>query len=201
MIVFALFSLPLFFVIIDDTVTLKKVTQYFSGIIVSSIICLIFWALSTFYQYNSDTVLNITIDEVIEVLLPLFILFLYIFICRLRDKRSIFTTDFLIGYLHWNMLFALLSDVRSSYSYQEIYIPFFYILAVFVLYNLDRVHFVKKDGLIKKIVVVLFPIYVFIVHILKNVSLVSVLVWLFLQLTVIIIIKKDLWSIKKRLFK
>lgn len=200
MIIFAICSLPLFYILIDDDVTLKKITRFLSGVVVSSIVCLMFWALSTLYQYSSDTIIFLTIDEVIEVFLPLFILFLYLFICRLRNKKSIVTIDFILGYIQWNMLFALLSDVRSFYSYQELYIPFFYMLAAYTLVGLEEIKFIKHDSVFKNLIIILFPLYIFIVHILKNVSITSIFIWLFIQLIVLIVLKKDLWSVRKRIF-
>lgn len=201
MIIFAICSLPLFYILIDDDITLKKVTRYLSGIIVSSIFCLIFWVISTFYQYSSDTLIFLTIDEVIEVFLPLFILFLYLFICRLRGKKSIVTIDFVLGYIQWNMLFALLSDVRSFYTYQELYIPFFYMFAAYVLVALEGVTFIKKDSFFKNLIIILFPLYIFIVHILKNVSLTSIFIWMVFQVIIFVILKKDLWAVRKKIFQ
>lgn len=200
MIIFAICSLPLFYMLIDDDVTLKKITRFLSGVVVSSIFCLMCWAISTLYQYSSDTLIYLTLDEVIEVLLPLLILFLYLLVCRLRNKKSIVSIDFILGYIHWNMLFALLSDVRSFYSYQELYVPFFYMFAAYTLLALENIKFIKYDGILKNLIIILFPLYIFIVHILKNVSLTSIVVWLFIQFIVLVVLKKDLWSVRKKVF-
>lgn len=200
MILFALCSIPLIYTILDEQISYKKITHYFSGIIISSIISIIFWSISTLYKYNSHTLLLITIDELIEVYIPLQILFLYIFICKLRNSKCMLTMDFIMGYIHWNLLFSLLSNVRSFYFFQELYLPIFYMMGIYLFFNLSKVNFLKNDIVVKRVIIILFPLYLFIIHVLKNAGLIGVSVWFILHLGLYIILKRDLWSLKQKIF-
>ncbi len=200
MLIFAIISIPSLFVILEKEITSKKIVLFVWGVIISSIISLIMWSIGTLYNFHSDTIVFKSIKIFIEQIIPLIVMFYYI-IYTYWSKRSIkkVSKAFVCGFLYWNLLFSLVSDMRINSDFRIILLPIASLVVVYIYYLLKRVTFKKNDKTIKNLIMATVPFYLFVIHILSVVSNVFSMLLVLITILFLIVVKSNLFKMKDKI--
>jgi hypothetical protein len=202
MLIFAIFSIPAVFILLEEKITSKKIVIFVWGVLISSIISTIMWSIGTLYNYNSDTIITKSIKAFIVQVSPLLILF-YNILYRHLSKNNLkkVSSAFVCGFLYWNLLFTLFLDDRFTSNLNTIILPMFFIVAIYFYDLMKKVEFAIKDRTLKAIVIAVLPFCFFIFYILSSIS--KSLSFSFLVLVVLssLTVKINLFKMKDKIFK
>lgn len=202
MLIFAIVSLPCLFLIVSKKISSKDTVLFFYGIVISSIISIITWALSTFYYYESDSLFNIQFKFFIIIIIPLIILFGYYSYLIFSNFKyfSPIPKTFVSGYLYWNLIFSLILDIRISSHSNILIMPIFYMLILLLLLKITDVVFAKYDLVLRAVLIAFIPVIVLFFSIILSLSILAAILILIFGFCVVLILKLNLWDVKTKLF-
>lgn len=136
MLIFAFLSVPLYVLMVKNKIEFKDISLFFIGIVVSSIISVIFWAFGSLYVLQTHSILVKTIKDYLVYILPLIVVIgFYIFDTKNNLK---FNNYYLFsGFIYWNLLFKLLTNYELSNDVLVLFLPIHYLFILFVLQYID----------------------------------------------------------------
>ncbi len=200
MFIFAIFSIPITFLLFVEKKTSKNIVLFFFGCVISSILSLLFWAISTLYIYDSDSLFNKFVIYFISNVIPIIILsisIIYTFFSSI--KKLDLSYSFISGFLYFNLLFSIFTNAKYDIDLITLYLPFVYMFCIYYINKIKNFEFKEKSRLYKSLLYLLIPLYFMFAFIIFKVSMVLSIIFLVLLLFSIIILKMDLWNLKSRL--
>ena len=201
MFIFSIVSLPVVFVLIVNKIDRRILLHIFSGIVLSSILSLLMWSLSTFYKSDSDDLFSFVMSTFLSSAIPIFLLFLiYAFLSfsdNLDKKRSL---AFNFGFIYWNLLFSLVLDPRILSSPKLFIQPIFAIILLYIVYSVDFITFKTKDLIIKGLIYFILPFYYLLVPVLTSIYPLEAILALFIPIVFILIVKINIGGVRTRIF-
>lgn len=200
MFIFAIFSIPSLFVILEKEITSKKIVLFVWGVIISSIISLIMWSAGTLYHFHSDTIIFKSVKLFIVQIIPTIILFYYI-IYTYWSKRSIknVSSAFVYGFLYWNLLFSLGLDMRIYSNLNIILLPIVSFVLVYIYHLSNGITFKKNDKTIKSLIMATIPLYQFAILVLSVISNIFSILLLIILIMLLLMVRINLFKIKEKI--
>lgn len=200
MLIFAIFSIPAFFVVLEKEISNKKIILFVHGVIFSSILSLIMWALSTLYIFNSDTIFFKSIKIFVIQIIPIVILFYFLFYIQI-SKRSIkkISSSFVSGFLYWNLLFYLLTNKHIDSTIIVFLLPIFYLSIMHLYYSINDIQFIINDRIIKNTLIAIVPFFIFIFYVTSIFLNVLSIIFLLILVLVLLLFKTNAFKIKEKI--
>jgi hypothetical protein len=200
MFIFAIFSIPITFLLLIEKKNSKNLVLFFFGCVISSIFSLLFWAISTLYAFDSDSLLNKSIIYFICNTIPLLILFLMVTYSFFSSNKKIdLSFSFISGFLYFNLLFSIFTNPRYSVDLLTLYSPVFYIFSIYCINKLNRVEFKNENRLFKSLSYIFIPLFILLSFVFFQISIILSIIFFVLSFFSIVVFKLDLWSIKSRI--
>ncbi|OQY41062.1 MAG: hypothetical protein B6229_00080 [Spirochaetaceae bacterium 4572_7] len=172
----------------------------FAGIIISSILSLLMWGLSTFYNSNSDNLFSLTVTTFLSSVSPLFLLLImnsfFSFTHKPEKKQSI---SFIFGFIYWNLLFSLVLDTRILSSFKLFTQPISAAIVLYVIYSMNFIKFKKNDSIIKGFIYFILPFYSLLIPILTSLSILEVSIALIIPILFIVFLRINLGGFRSKI--
>lgn len=159
MLIFAFVSLPAIYLLLIDKVTYARFFKLFLGVLVSSIVSLLFWSVSTLYQPSSMTFISKFLKVFLGSVFPLLLLSLH-FALNIGKKISLRLPgfSFVTGYLYWNLIFSVLTNSRRESDFSIIIFPLVFIVILYSFYLLNKISFKIRDNIYRPILYLSLPL-------------------------------------------
>lgn len=195
MYLFSFIIIPTVVLISFEKISPKKVYEMIVGLIISLVLSVVFWSLSTFYTPSSYTFLGKFIYIVFKEYLTLIAFTVYICIA-IYKKIKMQSSYFVAGYF---VSFLILS-VALNYNSNSLFIIFLQpLLLAFYIYLYDIIgswKFKRNDVLFKSLFIALVPIFLILLKQFYNSQIINFTIVFFLLLVGCIFIYLN----KNRLF-
>lgn len=198
MLLFSIVSLPALFLLLKGNIKYKDITLFFLGVLISSLLSLITWSLSTFFQPEGISLVTKSFKLILNSVSPLIVLSLFYFVYYIFDWKVKLPSDsFKCGFIYWNMLFSI---IQESSEVKSLVLPIFYMLVLITLIYVERVVFKMKDNIIKGLYYILLPFYILASLLVIYYSNVGTAVLGSVSLVVLIVVKFNFKNIKNIIF-
>lgn len=197
MLIFAIIGLPAFFFILKKKIEHKDIILFFLGVVFSSVLSILMWSLGTFYSYYSDQEVYKVIKMLIIQCIPLFILYVYVFVIQIKAKKI--KIDIVAGFLYWNLLFSLLMDIRINNQIQIILLPLLYMFVLYLQFSIERISFIYKNDILKLVFFVSLPFIIFLFQVFSIYSNMYLILFVLILLITMIILKLNIGGLKGRI--
>lgn len=197
MLFFSIVSLPALFIIIKRDIKYKHISVFFLGILISSLLSLASWALSTFFQPDGMSFVNNAIKLFFNSVFPLFVFnLIYLIHYIFKWKVKLPSDSFKCGFLYWNMLFSI---IQNSHDVKSLVLPVFYMMVLFSLVKIEKVQFKASDSLIKGIYYILLPFYILLSLLLIYYSYAGVVILGLVSISALLVFKFNIKNIRKEI--
>lgn len=159
MLLFTFISIPAVYLLFIKKITYKNLFCAFIGVLTSSVLTLVFWALNTLYQPITSTLSTKFVKVLLGNAMPLVVLSVFYLVYHIKKINFInFDFSFKSGYLYWSLIFTIFSNTRRSSDPGTIILPVVYIAILLIHYYLDKIEFKKRDSLVKSVLYLLIPL-------------------------------------------
>lgn len=181
MYLFSFLIYPAVIYLILDKADPKRLFDLLTGVVVSSILSVVFWSISTFYNPSSLSffydLINITFREYMVIILSS----VYISL-RIYSGKKLFNDYFLTGILIGITIFSVALNFSSNSAFIIFIQPILYFLYIFLFSKRNIYSFKKYDKLLK---IIVFSVYTLLIVFLKLLFGNSLIVFAFVLIAAI----------------
>lgn len=188
MMIFAISSIPLFFLFIIDSFSSRKIIYFFTGIVTSLLLTTLMWSIGTLFPSISDDIYSKTFNYSVVYIFPLIILFSSLIITNVKYSINI-PESFIFGFLYWVMVFSLLLNVGDKLQINFIILPVIFMIILYFYHNLNFFSFKKNEHIFKNIIILSIPFVILISFILLEVSTVMLFSFVALLIAISLFVK------------